>query len=127
RPTLTAAGAALALQPRPRPPREVAYSFPDELAPRAPQADQTRATHIQRAQHAADAARRRYLAVDPTNRLVAETLEADWNHKLRELADAQDDYDRAKSDIAKLDQAQRERVRALAGALPAPSHNPATP
>ena len=41
-----------------------------------------------RAEHAAEAARRRYLAVDPTNRLVADQLEADWNNKLRELADA---------------------------------------
>lgn len=27
----------------------------------------------------ADVARRRYLAVDPNNRLVADSLEADWN------------------------------------------------
>ncbi len=40
-------------------------------------------------------ARRRYLAVDPTNRLVADQLEADWNNKLRELADAKDEYERA--------------------------------
>ena len=48
-----------------------------------------------RAEHAAEAARRRYLAVDPTNRLVADQLEADWNNKLRELADAKDEYERA--------------------------------
>jgi hypothetical protein len=33
--------------------------------------------------------------VDPTNRFVADQLEADWNNKLRELADAKDEYERA--------------------------------
>ena len=43
----------------------------------------------------APTARRRYLAVDPDNRLVADTLEADWNDALRALQAAQDDYDHA--------------------------------
>ena len=34
--------------------------------------------------------RRRYLRVDPDNRLVADSLEADWNDKLRLLAEAQE-------------------------------------
>jgi DNA invertase Pin-like site-specific DNA recombinase len=125
--TIDTAVADLALQTLTPLALEVALSVSDELHARAAQADQIRATHIQRAQHAADTARRRYLAVDPANRLVAETLEADWNHKLRELADAQDDYDRAKNDTHQLDQAQRERVRALAADLPALWNNPATP
>lgn len=75
---------------------EVALTVTDELAARAAQADQIRAAHVQRAEHNADAARRRYLAVDPTNRLVADALEAGWNDKLRELADARDDYDKAR-------------------------------
>ena len=33
---------------------------------------------------------RRYLLVDPDNRLVADSLEADWNAKLRMLAEAQE-------------------------------------
>jgi hypothetical protein len=37
-------------------------------------------------------ARRRYLAVDPDNRLVADTLEADWNHAPGALQAAQDGY-----------------------------------
>ena len=50
-----------------------------------------RAAHVERARYHADLARRRYLAVDPANRLVADSLEADWNTALRDLADAQDD------------------------------------
>jgi len=125
--TIDAAVADLALQTFTPLALEIALTVSGELDACAAQADQIRATHIQRAQHAADTARRRYLAVDPANRLVAETLEADWNHKLRELADAQDDYDRARKDTVQLDEAQRERVRALAADLPALWNNPATP
>ncbi len=57
-----------------------------ELAADARKADTVRAAHVQRAQNAADTAGRRYLAVDPANRLVAGTLEADWNARLLALA-----------------------------------------
>jgi DNA invertase Pin-like site-specific DNA recombinase len=106
---------------------EVALTVTDELAARAAAADQIRAAHVQRAQHAADAARRRYLAVDPANRLVADALEADWNDKLRALADAHDDYEKASRATTSPDAAQRERIRALAADFPALWNNPATP
>jgi hypothetical protein len=107
---------------------ETALQVSAELTQRAEHADQIRATGVTRAQHATDAARRRYLAVDPTNRLVADALEADWNHKLRELADAQDDYDRAtRAGAAPLTDDQQARIRALAADLPALWHDPATP
>jgi hypothetical protein len=107
---------------------EAALAVSAELAGRAAEADRVRAAAVERARYAADAARRRYLAVDPNNRLVASTLEADWNTKLRELADAQDDYDRAaRAGAAPLDDAQRERIRALAADLPALWNDPATP
>jgi DNA invertase Pin-like site-specific DNA recombinase len=107
---------------------ETALQVSAELTQRAEHADQIRATGVTRAEHAADAARRRYLAVDPTNRLVADALEADWNHKLRELADARDDYDHASQGAdAPLSDAQQARIRALAADLPALWHDPATP
>ena len=107
---------------------EVALSVSDELIQQAEHADTIRAAHVQRAQHGADAARRRYLAVDPTNRLVADTLEADWNAALRQLSTAQDDYTKAKNDPAGLlTDDQRQRVRALAVDFPALWNDPATP
>jgi hypothetical protein len=107
---------------------ETALSVSAELADRAADADRIRATGVERARYAADTARRRYLAVDPANRLVADALEADWNHKLRELADAQDDYDRARQTGAgALTEQQQARVRALASDLPALWRDPATP
>ena len=52
-----------------------------------------RRKHVERAQYEAELARRRYMQVDPENRLVADSLEAEWNSKLRILAEAQQQYD----------------------------------
>ena len=107
---------------------QVALSVSDELLARAADADRIRAAHVQRAQHGADAARRRYLAVDPANRLVADTLEADYNTALRELATAREDYDRAAQRAAgTLSDAQRAAITALAADFPALWRDPATP
>src|SRR2546429_4994677 len=43
---------------------------------------------------AAELAQRRFLRVDPENRLVADVLEADWNARLRELAEVQQETER---------------------------------
>jgi len=43
---------------------------------------------------AAELARRRFLQVDPGNRLVASVLEADWNARLRELAQIQQEVEK---------------------------------
>jgi DNA invertase Pin-like site-specific DNA recombinase len=107
---------------------EAALAVADELRERAKHADALRAAHVQRARHHTDLARRRYLAVDPGNRLVAESLEADWNTALRELADAQDTYDRARAqDSRQLNDAQQARIRQLVTDLPAIWNDPATP
>jgi DNA invertase Pin-like site-specific DNA recombinase len=107
---------------------EVALSVSDELAARAAAADRIRAAHVQRAQQAADAARRRYLVVDPANRLVASTLEADYNDALRELAAARDDYQRAAAAAdGPLSPAQRAAISQLASDFPALWRDPATP
>ena len=107
---------------------EVALSVQAEIEARAAEADQLRRGHVERARHHAEAARRRYLCVDPDNRLVADTLEADWNSALRELADAQDDYDRA-SEAAReaLSEARKSEIRSLASDFPALWKDPATP
>jgi DNA invertase Pin-like site-specific DNA recombinase len=107
---------------------EVALSVAAELEQRAEEADQLRLGHVERARYEAGLARRRYLAVDPDNRLVADALEADWNEKLRQLTDAQDEYDRAReNDTPRLTEQQREKVIALAGDFPRLWNDPATP
>src|SRR5262249_12676311 len=52
---------------------EAALIVANELHQRAADADRMRAAHVERARYHADLARRRYLAVDPTNRLVADS------------------------------------------------------
>src|SRR5664280_1650328 len=125
---IDAAVAALVLQSLTPLAIETALAVTAELTQRATDADRIRSTGVERARYAADAARRRYLAVDPSNRLVADALEADWNHKLRELTDTQDTYERARQDAATtLSDQQQERIRALTADLPALWHDPATP
>ena len=107
---------------------EVALSVAAELDERAQEADKLRRTHVERARYEAELARRRYLAVDPDNRLVADALEADWNEKLRALTDAQDDYERARQNSnGRLSEQQREKVMALASDFPRLWNDPATP
>ena len=107
---------------------EVALEVATELQQRAEQADQLRHKHVERARYDAELARRRYLAVDPDNRLVADALEADWNDKLRQLQHAQDDYERAHADgHGRLTDKQRAKVTALAQDFPRLWNDPATP
>ena len=107
---------------------EVTLAVSDELTAQAERADQLRRAHVQRAEHAADAARHRYLAVDAANRLVADALEADWNTALRALAAARDDYRKATTAAATaLDKEQRDKIRALAVDLPRLWNAPGTP
>ena len=62
---------------------EAALTVQAELQHRADEAGALRAAHVERARYHADLARRRYMAVDPANRLVADTLEAELEHRGR--------------------------------------------
>jgi len=107
---------------------EVALTVQAEVESRADEADQLRASHVERARHQAELARRRYLAVDPDNRLVADSLEADWNDKLRALNTAQDDYQRDSAAArAQLTEQHKNRIRQLAADFPTLWSNAATP
>ena len=106
---------------------EVALAVQAELEGRAGEADALRLQHVERARHAAEAARRRYLAVDPDNRLVAANLEADWNESLRALGTAQEEYERQSSKAAPLAEADKARIAGLASDFPALWSDPRTP
>jgi len=75
---------------------ELALDIRKEIKTRQAEADQLRCRAVERAQVEADLAQRRFMMVDPSNRLVADTLEADWNDKLRALAKAREDKERAR-------------------------------
>jgi hypothetical protein len=68
---------------------EVALSVSEELRTRTEEVDRLRRQDVERARYEAELAERRYRRVDPDHRLVADSLEADWNDKLRALAEAQ--------------------------------------
>ena len=73
---------------------EVSLAVQQEIQAQLDEADRLRHKQVERARYEADYARRRYMNVDPENRLVADSLEAEWNEKLRAMAQAQDDYQR---------------------------------
>lgn len=106
---------------------EVALSVQDELASRADEADRLRRQSVERARYEAELAQRRYLRVDPDNRLVAVTLEAEWNNKLRALDTAQEHYERQRETDALLDDEKRQAILALATDFPRLWGDPETP
>ena len=65
---------------------EVSLATLDQLEARAPrQVERQWQLRLERAQYEADAARRHFFAVEAENRLVARSLEHDWNEKLAEV------------------------------------------
>ena len=78
-------------------------------------ADRLHANRIEQLQLQAEMARRRYQEVDPSNRLVAATLEAEWNASLEATAQATAKRDRmAQSRDQVLSEEQAQRIRELA-------------
>ena len=64
---------------------ESSASYDQKLQEEAKLIDRQWQEKLQRLSYQADLARRRYEAVDPANRLVAATLETEWNERLVEL------------------------------------------
>jgi len=74
----------------------VTLAVQEELKQRTEEADRIRQEQVERVRYEMELARRRYLRVDPDNRLVADALEADWNQNLHALAEAEEQYKRLK-------------------------------
>jgi len=107
---------------------EVCLAVQDELIGRVEEMDRLRRQQVERFSYEADLARRRFMRVDPENRLVAETLEAEWNSKLSALAEAETAYERQrKEDRLVLGQQERSEIMALATNFPRLWNDPATP
>lgn len=106
---------------------EVALAVHDEIADRVEQADRLRASQVERARYEAELARRRYLKVDPDNRLVEDSLEADWNAKLRSLDSLQQEHEQQrKADQGLLSDDARSRILALSTDFPRVWNDPHT-
>ena len=93
---------------------ELALEVRKEIEARHEEADRLRCRAIERAQTDADLAQRRFMLVDPNNRLVADTLEGEWNERLRLLAKAREEREQARQhDRIVLDETVRERLVAM--------------
>ena len=77
-------------------------------------------TRIEQSQYEARRAERRYKAVDPDNRVVARTLESEWEQRLRELEKVERQYTEARRQRrVELNPHDRQRIRELTRDLPA--------
>jgi DNA invertase Pin-like site-specific DNA recombinase len=75
---------------------------------------------LERAEYETSRARRQYDAVEPENRLVARELERQWQQRLSERQQLEEDYARFQSETPQqLADADRERIRRLTADLPA--------
>lgn len=77
---------------------EVALSVQAELQTRFDESDRLRHRQVEQSQYEKELARKRYISVDPENRLVAEELESEWNKKIIEFKEAKENYDRKRQE-----------------------------
>jgi DNA invertase Pin-like site-specific DNA recombinase len=98
---------------------EIAFRAVNELERRSQAVDQQWGMRIERLEYQAQLAQRRYEEVDPSNRLVAGTLERRWNDALAELKTAQEELHRSRQHQGlELTDEQKTQLLALAQDLP---------
>ncbi|MGA7315627.1 MAG: recombinase family protein, partial [Silvibacterium sp.] len=98
---------------------DVALAVQQELQAQLEEGDRLRGQQVERARYEAELAQRRYMRVDPDNRLVVDSLEADWNQKLKLLADTQQECERLRErDRMRISEEQRQAVLQLAEDFP---------
>jgi len=106
---------------------ELALDIHTEISRRVDEAQRLQAQRVERARYEAEAARDRFMQVDPRHRLVATNLEAEWNEKLRLLAEAKSDLERQADERPEWSQQQRTDVLGLASDFPRLWQDPRTP
>jgi len=98
---------------------ETSLQIHEELHAQVQETQRLRAHQVERARYAAELAQRRFLRVDPENRLVADVLEADWNARLRELAQVQEEAERQQeAEQRKLSALEEQAIKELVEDFP---------
>ena len=98
---------------------EISMAAFDQIEQRSQQIDQQWQLRLERARYEADLARRRFCAIDPENRLVARSLERDWNESLSQIETLEHEYaTQPNLNAFLLSPQQRQRILALAQDLP---------
>jgi hypothetical protein len=107
---------------------EVALEVFEELRARQADVDRLRHAQVERARAEAELAQRQFLLVRPEHRLVADTLERQWNEALARLAAVEEEYRRTTpAGGTAMSDAARTRIHALAQDLPRVWQDPRTP
>jgi DNA invertase Pin-like site-specific DNA recombinase len=107
---------------------DLTLAVQQELQVRLEETDRLRRQQVERARYEAELAHQRYLRVHPDHRLVADSLEADWNRKLCALQEAQQQYEReSQKDRLVVDEELRTRLHILATDFPRLWRDPNTP
>lgn len=106
---------------------DAALSVQSEIQSRIAEADSIRKKEVDRAKYEADLSQRRFMQVDPANRLVADALEADWNKKLRELYAARERYEKQnQDDRKKISEEKKAEILELTSSFPKFWNSPQT-
>jgi len=106
---------------------EIALRAVKELERRGQAVDQQWRMRLERLDYQAQLAQRRYEEVDPSNRLVAATLEHRWNEALQERQTAQEELQRHRQQQSlELTEEQKNQLLALAQDLPRLWKSPTT-
>jgi DNA invertase Pin-like site-specific DNA recombinase len=99
---------------------EISLAALEEIEAHARQIDRQWQLRLERARYEATLTERRFLRVDPDNRLVARSLERDWNARLAEVEQLEREYlALPPSALQQVSAEERQRILALARDLPA--------
>jgi hypothetical protein len=109
-----------AIQP---PEIELSLAVLREAEHQAGEVDRQWTLRLERARYEAQLAERRYKAIDPDHRVVARTLEREWNEKLVEREQVEREYHEVKRrETLDLSEEDRTRILSVAKDLPAVWH-----
>ena len=106
---------------------ELALAVQQEIEAREAETGRLYQMQVERARYESALAERRYKAVDPDNRLVAGTLEAEWNGKLRLVREAEQEYERLRLARQAVTAQTRAQILRLADDFPQMWQDPKTP
>jgi DNA invertase Pin-like site-specific DNA recombinase len=94
----------------------LACAVHDEIRQRQAEVERLLEQQVKRTLHEVRLARDRYMRVDPGNRLVADSLESDWNARLREQREAEERLEeQRKQNIDSLKDEARNAILDMAG------------
>ncbi len=98
---------------------KTAIKIEEELKARKLQTQKFYLQKVERVKYEAELARKRYMLVDPCNRLVATELESEWNHKIRELEHVSQECEiKKKEDLKQSNKALKSDIMKISNDFP---------